>query len=70
VAYASQSKYELALADYNLVQKAKPQMVMLYINRGILYLNTQKQAEACADFQTAATLGSPYGKAYLERYCK
>lgn len=47
-----------ALADYNGAIELQPHMGDAYLNRGILYLRTEKDADAIADLTKGLSLGS------------
>lgn len=56
IIFARQSKYDLALADFNRIIEIDPNNAENYGNRGILYRHLGKNDLAIADFRKAKQL--------------
>ena len=56
VAFAALKMYEESLADFEAAIELDPDLFNIYINRGFVYLTTDRFDEAMADFQKAAQL--------------
>ncbi len=54
--YLNVGKFEEALIDFSTAIRIKPDIAIIYSNRGILYANLQRYAEALSDFTQAIHL--------------
>ena len=62
--------YEQCEKNLNLAIKYKPDFDIAIKNRGWLFLQAGKKAQACKDFIYAGSLGNKEALQFLQQYCK